>query len=127
MKTLVLSAQPAGVSSPADLVPVPNRCWRGYLPATGMGAAVGQRDDRASLLGSVAVAPTARVAADFATTSLPFAGSVIAATAHAAVGMTAATAVAEALDATAPKQADKPADKRDDRPPFGVRPEAPPS
>lgn len=137
MKSVLLSAPSLGLTPPVSATANLGASWQGYLaPAgalgfSGMTAMTGLAMTGSHCGGHVApdalhaVAGVVAVAAEtlpFA--AVPFAASTVAATTLAA---NVAAVAGDQQIATAPKQAEKPNDMRNDVIPLGTRPGAPPS
>ncbi|MDX6244284.1 MAG: hypothetical protein QOE76_2007 [Frankiales bacterium] len=128
MKTILVSAPSVGLTSPVSAL---GASWQGYLAPAGAlgfsgltamtGLATADSNSGTHVASDAPHAVAGVVAATVATAAQAVAF---------AVPFAAATVAAVAGDqqvVTAPKQADKPIDPRNDASPLGVRPGAPPS
>jgi quinol-cytochrome oxidoreductase complex cytochrome b subunit len=131
VKTILVSAPSVGLTSPVSAL---GASWQGYLAPAGAlgfsgltamtglamaGSACGDHVAADALPAVAGVVATAVETVPAAT--VPFAASILAAFA------TVAAVAGDQQVVTAPKQADKPIDPRNDASPLGVRPGAPPS
>jgi hypothetical protein len=131
VNTILVSAPPVGLTSPVSAVSALGASWQGYLApagALGVSGMTGLATAGSTCGGHVATDALHAVAGvvAIAVETVPAATVPFAASTLATVATVTAVAGADQV-ATAPKQAEKPNDMRNDVIPLGTRPGAPPS